>query len=417
MAPPLAPLWQEVTETPTPSPSPTPTPSPTPEPTSTPPPIEFPDFGGILDGWGDNFLEQLGQVLTDWFNAWWETQGPGLIGEAIASIFGLLAQALWSVAGDFLGGSNLFTQVPPAWSYELAPVLTMRSRLEPLGGALLTLALVVALLWIGLGTLWGKPFGRVLSSLPTWLLLSGAILLAPDLQRWWVDFSNSASAALLDPATGLPGLGAILDPELAAELGMVVVVYLGYGLWFFVRRIKVLVLAVLCIAIAPIAVAAGAFPIPHAQRFFHWWLATFLACTFVQVPQAVCLGIGAAMLAEAVAGNGYDTPMEGMVSALMGVGSIAAAGELPGLLLGSLVRAGVGGTSVVNTALQMGTILAGGAMAGAVARAGAATVTPAAVAAAPTMAAGAGQATVVQSGYVRSLLAGAPRLLLPPPQP
>jgi hypothetical protein len=160
-----------------------------------------------------------------------------------------------------------------------------------------------------------------------------------------------------------------------------------------------------------------------AQRFFRWWLATFLAVTFVQVLQAGCLGLGAALVASPLVSGNYEGPLQGMMSGVLGVGAIVAAISLPSMLLGSLARANFA-PGVLSSAVNAASLLSGfGALRGlgaaatvaAVApRASIYPVAPALTAAAPAAlgAAGAG------SGYVYSLLSGAPpRLALPPPRP
>src|SRR5262249_15123669 len=145
----------------------------------------------------------------------------------------------------------------------------------------------------GLGTVMGRPFGWALNRAPYLLLAGAGIAAAPPLMRWWVDFANALSGALLDPLTGLPGLGQMTAVGQALNLGWVAVLYAGFALFFLIQRIKLLVYAALCLAVAPLAIAAGVLPIPLAQRFFAWWAATFLGVCFVQVLQAACLGIGA----------------------------------------------------------------------------------------------------------------------------
>jgi hypothetical protein len=127
--------------------------------------------------------------------------------------------------------------------------------------------------------------------LPTFLLATGGLVFAPTLTRWWIDLANAASAALLDPASGLPGLAEVQGFDRLSALGVLAIVYLTIALLLLLHRLKLVVLAALLLTVAPLAIAAGALPFALAQRFFRWWLATFLAVTFVQVLQAGCLGL------------------------------------------------------------------------------------------------------------------------------
>jgi hypothetical protein len=115
----------------------------------------------------------------------------------------------------------------------------------------------------------------------------------------------------------------------------------------------------------------------------------------------------------------YDGPVQGMMSVAIGVGAILAAMSLPTMLLGSLARANVA-PGMLSTALNVAAMLSGFGLVRGVA---AAAPVARATAVFPGLATGGAGAAVVYpattgSGYVRSLLAGAPaRLALPPPKP
>jgi hypothetical protein len=275
---------------------------------------------------------------------------------------------------------------------------------------------VLAVGWGVAGTLLGRPFGRLLGAVPTFLLASGGLLVAPQLCRWWIDLCSELSGALLDPATGLPGLADVQGWERLSALGVVAVVYLVAALLLLLHRLKLVVIVALLLAVAPLAVAAGALPLPPAQRFFSWWLTTFLGATFVQVLQAACLGLGAALLAAPAVWGRADGPAQDVLGAAVGVGAIFAAMSLPGMLLGSLARAHLA-PGTLGTALQVAAMLAGLGLAWPAA--GRAVVTPVARAAgAGGWAPSATGTAIGGSGYVRSLLAGSVPAVpaLPPPR-
>ncbi|HXI16531.1 MAG TPA: hypothetical protein VNM48_09170, partial [Chloroflexota bacterium] len=162
------------------------------------------------------------------------------------AIFGSITGFLWDAAGGALsGGANVFTQLPPDWSYNLAPVQAMAPLLTKLGLAVLGLAAILALLTIALGLVAGRPFGAALNVFPRYLLAGAALVFAPALIKGWIDFSNAASASLLDVNGGLPGLGMAEGFDRAAGMGVVSLVYLACGFLFFLVRIKLLVLVAL----------------------------------------------------------------------------------------------------------------------------------------------------------------------------
>ena len=133
---------------------------------------------------------------------------------------------------------------------------------------MLALALVLGVLWAGLGTILGRPFGHLLNTLPLYLLANAGLVAAPALTRWWIDLVNAASAALLDPSSGLPGLDQVRGFDHVSALGVVAVVYVLFALVFLLHRLKLVVLTALLLTVAPLAIAAGALPFPMAQRFF-----------------------------------------------------------------------------------------------------------------------------------------------------
>jgi hypothetical protein len=201
---------------------------------------------------------------------------------------------------------------------------------------------------------------------------------------------------------------------------VVAVVYLIAAFLLLLHRLKLVVVVALLLVAAPLAIAAGALPFPDAQRFFRWWLSTFLGATFVQVLQATCLGLGAALLSAPLVPGEVEGPAQGVLAASVGVGAILAALSLPGMLLGTLARAQLA-PGVVGTTLQAAAMLAGIGLAW---PAGPAIVTPvtrAVGAFAGPPPAGATVAPIARGGYVGSLLAGAPSpppvLALPPPEP
>ncbi len=382
-----------------------PTPTPTPPAAAAPAAPVF-DLGGLQHGLSDSLWTAINDGL------------PTLMRRLLVAAFGALARFIWDAAGGALAGANIFTQLPPAWSYELGPVVQMRALLQPVGYGILSLAVVLAVGTVGVGMVIGRPFGAVFSIIPRFFVVSAALLFAPQLIRGWIDFSNLASARLLDPEAGLPGMNRARGLEHAEGMGVVALVYLAVGVLFFLSRIKLLILTALVIVTAPLAIAAGALPFGMASRFFSWWLSTLLAATFVQVLQAVCLGLGAALIAAPAAGGSALTGSmaEGVMSMAMGVGAIIAAMSLPGMLLGALGRAEIGGR-LLDTAFKVAMLASGVGTAAGVATIASAATASRGAAAVSQLASVAASAPAQMTGYTTSLLGNSrPQLLLPPPR-
>jgi hypothetical protein len=382
----------------------------TPDPTPTPAPPAGPSAGDIGGAVASALLSGLPDLLYALGLRFFREGLPGLLGDAVQWAL----RALWDGVAWLFAPINVFTQLPDLWTYNLPAVRVARDQLAPPAAAIVAAATVATVLLAGLGTIIGRPFGWVLNRAP-YLLLAGAGIAAwPLVSRWWVDFANALSGALLDPLTGLPGLDQMTAVGQALNLGWVALLYAVFALFFLVQRITLLVYACLCLAIGPLAIAAGVLPVPLAQRFFGWWLTTFLGVCFVQVLQALCLGIGANIL---LVGGASSDGRQGVMAGLIGAGAILAAGTVPGLLLRRLTPAAASAPGWLWTVLNAATVLAGVGLGAQALKTWAWPVLRTALpAGAPATATVSTAAAASRTGYVRSLLGGAP-LALPPPKP
>ena len=137
----------------------------------------------------------------------------------------------------------------------------------------------------------------------------------------------------------------------------------------------------------------------------------------MHVLQAVCLGIGANVLLVGGA-SGTPGPAEGSQEAMAGLvaaGALLAAGSVPKLLLGGLAAAA--GPSALGAVLRAATMLAGLGVVGAAAGPLFARFSWPGALPAPGPLPPSWTPPQRGSGYVRSLLAGAPAVpALPPPR-
>jgi hypothetical protein len=362
-------------------------------------------------------LDGLGRALTGWLAS---PDLRGAVGSAAGELLEWGLRRVWDGLAWAFGGVNVFTQLPPTWTTELPAVRLTRERLTPVATGIVGLGLAASVLLAGLGTIVGRPFGWLWGRLGAVLLATAGLAVAPQLIAWFFQFTNALAGAVLDPFGGLPGLDRMTAVGQWLSLGWVALLYAGFALVFLFQRLKLLVVAALMCAIAPLAVAAGALPLPLAQAFFKWWLTTTVGVALVHVLQALCLGIGANVLL--VGGTaGTPGPAEGGQEAMAGLvaaGALLAAGSVPKLLLGGLAAA-AGPSALVGPLLRAAAALAGLGALGAAAPLAARFAWPAALPVrgpVPTPA-GAVQ-TPTRDLRVRSLLAGAPSVpALPPPRP
>src|SRR5262245_57399062 len=201
-----------------------------------PPGPSFPGAGEIADA----ILRGLDDVLRTALDTWWDQSGPVVFGRLVAVAFGATVAWVWSAVGPVLAAVDFFTRIPPQWSTELAPLVELRARLTPIGSGIVLLGLVLGLLWGVAGMAFGRPFARLLHAVPTFLLATGGLLVAPQLMEWWIRFCNAASSALLAPGTGLPALREMEVVDRISDLGVVALVYLPFEQRSLVLRLKLL---------------------------------------------------------------------------------------------------------------------------------------------------------------------------------
>jgi hypothetical protein len=384
------------------------------DPPPPPPGPSFPSPQAIAQA----LLDGLGQALTGWLTS---PDLRGALGDSLGELVEWGLRRVWDGLAWAFGGVNLFTALPPAWTYELPAVRTAQARLAPVAASLVLLGTVSSVLLAGLGTIIGRPFGWLWERLQAVLLATAGLAVGLPLIGWLFGFANALAGAILDPFGGLPGLADMSAVGQWLSLGWVAVLYVCFAVFFLLQRIKLVAVAALCCAAAPLALAAGALPFPLAQGFFKWWLTTTVGVALVHVLQALCLGIGVNVLlvGGAAAGPGPAGDAQDAAAGLLAAGFLFAAGTVPKLLLGGLAAA-AGPSALVGPALQAATLLAGVGVLPLPQRAPRAY--PREVPPSGGLVPYAGAAPSGGGGtYVRSLLAGAPPatapLLLPPPPP
>ncbi|RAG32115.1 hypothetical protein DN554_30445, partial [Burkholderia multivorans] len=109
-----------------------------------PDPPSGPRFPGAQEI-ADAVLHGLSGVLTSTLDTWWDQSGPVVFGRLLAVAFGALVAWVWAAVGPVLSAVDFFTRIPPQWSYQLAPLVQLRDRLTPLGGAVVLLGLVLGI--------------------------------------------------------------------------------------------------------------------------------------------------------------------------------------------------------------------------------------------------------------------------------
>jgi hypothetical protein len=223
--------------------------------------------------------------------------------------------------------------------------------LFPLAATGLGLAAVVTLGLSMLSVLGGRPPAELFSGLRHFVRGTVGLILGTRLYLTLIEVCNSLSARLLDPAGGLPGLEHMTAAGQLVAYPVVALVYLLFATVFFFTRAKVVFTCVACLVLAPVAFVLGALPFKKAQDVYDVWLTYAVASAFVQVVQAVLLGIGANVLTH---GTSAAQVTPGVLGAgIVGVVSVFAAGTAPTMILGALLHRGLVPAGTLSTAAHL----------------------------------------------------------------
>jgi hypothetical protein len=320
----------------------------------------------IPDDFAQHILDGLQEVIRNSLDAWWDASGAVIIGKAVAVIMGALVTWVWQTAGPLLANVQVFTRIPPQWTTDLAPLSQFHQRAQPIAGAALAAILVLSLVMGFWGVVTGRPIGHLLSGIPRFVIITGALVVVAPMLRNWLLLVNGLSDGFFGSAGGLPGFSQMEAMDRMAATGVIGVIWLVFGLWFFVKRIMLIGLVVCLLVAAPFALVAGALPFDQGQRFFSWWLTTFIAATIVQVAQSALLSLGGYMVAAPViTGGAPSDAVQDLTTAGVGGALIMTAAWLPGFLLGALSAGGFGGhlSGAIKTAAMFASF-GGGAVAG-----------------------------------------------------
>ncbi len=186
---------------------------------------------------------------------------------------------------------------------------------------------------------------------------TAGLLLGTRLYLTLIDVSNSLVGRFLDPTGGLPGLDRLTAFGQAVTFPILALIYAGFAACFFFARIKVVLTVVVCLILSPVAFVLGALPFKKAQDAYDVWLTYAVASAFVQVVQAVFLGLGANILIHGTAGP-EETAVSEATAMVVGTASIMAAGTMPGMLLGAMLTRSLVPSGTLHRAASVGIQLA-----------------------------------------------------------
>lgn len=347
-------------------------------------------------GWGFSpddiaraIFNQAGKFLADVFN--------NMIGVHLArlalTVWGFLTYHLWDLFDALFNATNILTQLPPQWFYELEPVRMIVARLSSFALAAIGTATALTLVLVIVNLMAGRPIVKLLLYFGRQIIAGASVVYIMQIAKFVGDFANDLAHGIGDPKTGF----AQIQRPGADDYGVVAVMgvfFIVAFLWFFWGRARTLVMACVLLALAPIALACWTFPIGMCQRIAAGWAQSFVGVVFVQVAQAVCLTVGAFILGRSL--MSAPGPAEIVVGIAISMGAFMAAGGFPRQISRWLENKGPISQEQAMQVARMTLIAAGVGVAA-----------PAAGAAAQTASSVAGKAAIQQVGAsinVRSLL-------------
>jgi len=268
---------------------------------------------------------------------------------------GALTGLVRGANGDFvgllnglLGGrGNVIGQTPPALSYDLPTVRTLRGVVQAAALA----ALLGVLVWGGGSALAGPylstTYYGVLELLPR--LVVGALLVITSLDwaRFAIDLNNAlceaVSAAELPAWAQVSGEASLTGALLALLL---ILIYLLMAVLLLIQMLVRLALVDALLIVAPAALVCWV--LPQTQSWARLWFNTFFGTVFAQFLVVVVLRLGAELtsgMAVQVAAPTLETGMAAparrgdVMGLLLGIAALFLARKVPSLLPG---RVGVG---------------------------------------------------------------------------
>lgn len=281
----------------------------------------LPDFPSP-DDLADAIASRMGQVFEDAINSglnrWLSGSGsPNTTGQEVILKFlgwiigqAMRAAAQWIQPAVRPVGENLLTQLPLAMTVGEPWVRDNYDLFARVAGAGLLGAFVIALLAAGLGNLTGFMWSEA-KAVAALVVLGGALInKGYGLITWAIMQANAFASAFADPSGALPGWQA-MDPNSTASgegLGMLALVTMGFfmmiGRWINLMLVNVLIitfgLAVLCMVI------------PGLGSVFSHWRYLFAVGLLIQIPQAIALGQGQALVSRWGAGGSAATLAAGL---------------------------------------------------------------------------------------------------------
>jgi hypothetical protein len=252
--------------------------------------------------------------------------GTVFIGALSGLVRGANGDGVGLLEGLLGGRANVIGQTPPALSYDLATVRTLRGIVQAAALA----ALVAVVVWGGgsalVGPAVGAPYYGVLELLPRFIVGVLLIVTSLDWARFAIDLNNALCQAV--SAAELPAWGQVsgeVSVTGALLALLLILIYIVMALLLLIQMLVRLALVDALLIVAPAALVCWVLPQTHSWA--RLWFNTFFGTVFAQFLVVVVLRLGA----ELTAGMAVQIPAPVLET---GIPAPARRGDIMGILLG-----------------------------------------------------------------------------------
>jgi hypothetical protein len=303
------------------------------------------------------------------------------------------------------GGESLMVQLPRSMTLDESWVRAGHALFTRVANAVVFGAFLLALVVAAVGGLLGFTTAEAKSVLAVSVIVWYVNRRAMELVGYLMSFANALSAQFANPAELLPGWNQLSELQRGSGEGMMLFATGIAGLLLSLVRWITLLGVNILVVMMPLAILCAIHP--ATRGWFSMWWRGLLGLILVQVPMALAIGQGQALVARYGAGAGGGV-------LVAGVACFWLASKMPKMVGGLAAVPGQTMNGFGQTASNVAGFAAAGWAGSAAAQRGALPGTSGM----PGMSPGGGPGTTPQPGpdYRSQPLLPAPMLALPPPR-
>lgn len=254
--------------------------------------------------------------LQDWFGASGQTSGHETIFRILTYLFSRIVGGLLEWMGQTVGGSfatgrdSVMVQLPLSLTVQAQWVLTGHHLFSNVANAAVYGVFLIALLIAATGGLLGFTTSEARSVLAVSVLIWYANRRALEFVAYLISLSNTGAAQFANPTELLPGWSHLTELQRGSGEGMMLFFTGLTGILLSLVRWATLLGVNVLIIVMPLALLFAIHP--ATKGWFTMWWRGLLGLILVQIPMALAIGQGQALVGQYGAGAGGGTLVAGI---------------------------------------------------------------------------------------------------------